>query len=245
VQRLRVEELVRLRARAEGDSLDLDAAIRALSDLRAGVSPDGRVYRLVARARRDLSVLVLLDLSRSTNDPVPGTGTTLLDLAREATALLADAMASLGDDFAIHGFWSNTRRQVDYFRVKDFGRDYDEAARSRLAGLTGDYSTRMGCALRRAGSLLARRPGHARLVLLVTDGAPSDVDAHDPRYLVQDARHAVHELRRRGMQVHALTLDPRADQYVSRVFGAGHFTVLDRIARLPEKLPQLYLRLTG
>ncbi len=245
VRRVRVERLVRLRRRLDGDTLDLDACINAAVDLRLGLAPDPRVHKLLARDRRDLSVLVLLDLSRSTNDPVPGTGTTILGLAREATALLAEAMMRMGDAFAIHGFWSNTRRQVDYFRVKDFGHAYGDLARGRLSGLQGDFSTRMGCALRHAGALLRLRQTHGRLILLITDGAPSDIDAHDPRYLTADARHAVMELRRRGIQVHCMSLDPQADDYVSRVFGKGHYTVLDRLARLPEKLPLLYLRLAG
>jgi nitric oxide reductase activation protein len=110
--------------------------------------------------------------------------------------------------------------------------------------MTGQLSTRMGTALRHAGTLLARRASHQRLLLVLTDGEPADNDVRDPQYLRQDARKAVEELHRRGIQTFCVSLDPAADDYVSRIFGARNYMVLDHVARLPEKLPALYLSLT-
>jgi nitric oxide reductase activation protein len=209
------------------------------------IPPDPRVHAILSRQQRDLSVLVLLDLSQSTNDRVANADTTVLNLAREATVLLADAMARIGDSFAIHGFSSNGRHDVGYYRFKDFDRPYGELAKSRLAGMTGQLSTRMGTALRHAGSFLRDCRAHNKLILLVTDGEPSDIDVHDGQYLVFDARKAVEENSRHGIFTYCMSLDPGADRYVSRIFGMRNYTVLDHIRRLPEKLPTLYMRVTS
>jgi nitric oxide reductase NorD protein len=244
VRSVQVQRPVRLRKRIEGDRLDLDACINAAIDMRLGIPPDPRVHAITGRQQRDLSVLVLLDLSHSTNDLVPNAGTTVLELAREATALLADAMDRIGDSFAIHGFSSNGRHDVGYYRFKDFDRPYGELAKARLAGMTGQLSTRMGTALRHAGHYLNDRRAHKKLVLLITDGEPSDIDVHDPHYLVLDAKKAVEENQRHGIYTYCMSLDPKADRYVSRIFGQRNWTVMDHIRRLPEKLPMLYMRLT-
>ena len=244
VRAVQVNRPVRLRKRLEGDRLDLDACINASIDMRVGIAPDPRVHAIVGRQQRDLSVLVLLDLSQSTNDVVPNAGTTVLELAREATALLADAMDRIGDSFAIHGFSSNGRHDVGYYRFKDFDRPYGELAKSRLAGMTGQLSTRMGTALRHAGHYLNERRAHKKLILLITDGEPSDIDVHDRQYLVLDAKKSVEENQRHGIYTYCMSLDPKADRYVSRIFGQRNWTVMDHIRRLPEKLPLLYMRLT-
>ena len=245
VRAVQVQRPIKLKRRLEGDRLDLDASISALIDMRSRLPPDPRVHSLLGRQQRDLSVLVLLDLSQSTNDLVPASGTTVLQLAREATALLADAMERIGDRFAIHGFSSNGRHDVGYYRFKDFERAYGELARSRLAGMTGQLSTRMGTALRHAGSYLKERHTQRKLVLLITDGEPSDIDVHDSQYLVLDARKAVEENQRHGIYTYCMSLDPKADRYVSRIFGVRNWTVVDQLRRLPEKLPFLYMRLTA
>jgi nitric oxide reductase NorD protein len=241
---MQVQRPARLRRRLDGDRLDLDAAVNATTDLRAGISPDPRVHSLIGRQQRDLSVLVLLDLSQSTNDRVASAGTTVLDLAREATVLLADAMARIGDSFAIHGFCSNGRHDVGYFRFKDFDEHYGEASKARLAGMSGQLSTRMGAALRHAAQFLRQRHAHRKLILLITDGEPSDIDVHDGQYLMFDAKRATEESARKGIFTYCLSLDPKADRYVSRIFGQRNYSVLDNLARLPEKLPLLYMRVT-
>ena len=245
VKAVQVQRPVKLKKRLEGDRLDLDACINAFIDLRTGVQPDPRVHAILGRQQRDLSVLVLLDLSQSTNDLIDGESTTVLNLAREATVLLADAMARIGDSFAIHGFCSNGRHDVGYYRFKDFDRPYGELSKARLAGMTGQLSTRMGTALRHAGSFLKDRRAHKRLILLVTDGEPSDIDVHDAQYLVFEAKKAVEENSRHGVFTYCMSLDPKADRYVSRIFGMRNYMVLDHIRRLPEKLPMLYVRVTN
>ncbi len=235
---------VRLRRQMDGDHFDLDAVVNAMLDLRSGRTPDPRLHVRVDRRERDLSVLVLLDLSESTNDIVRACGQSVNALACEATVLLSSAMERIGDRFAIDGFCSNGRGEVRYLRFKDFGEGFDEVAKARLAGMTGQLSTRMGAALRHATRRLRAEACDKRLILVITDGEPSDIDVHDPKYLHADTRKAVEEATRAGVYTYCMSLDPKADAYVSRIFGARNYTVMDRIDRLPEKLPGLYLRLT-
>jgi nitric oxide reductase activation protein len=158
--------------------------------------------------------------------------------------LLAAAMDRIGDRFAIHGFCSNGRNEVRYLRFKEFSMPFEDTAKARLAGMTGQLSTRMGGALRHATRLLQAQASDKKLILLITDGEPHDIDAHDPKYLQFDAKKAVEEASRAGIYTYCMSLDPKADEYVSRIFGQRNYTVMDRIERLPEKLPGLYLRLT-
>ncbi len=229
----------------DGDQLDLNAAVRAMVDLRMGETPDPRVNMRYTRKQRDLAVVVLLDLSESTNETVAGTDSTVLSLTREATTLLSWAIDGIGDPFAVHGFASDGRHDVQYYRFKDFDQPFSDEAKARMAGMQGGLSTRMGGALRHAGHYLSRRPEQRKLVLLVTDGEPSDIDEKDPQYLRHDTKKAVEELAGNGITSYCLTLDPHADQYVSRIFGANHYTVVDNVTKLPEKLPQLFVGLTS
>ena len=245
IKAVQIERPRRLKRQLEGDRLDIDASITATVDLRSGRAPDPRVHQRLGRNSRDLAVLLLIDLSQSTNDWVPGAGCTVLDLARQAAALVAHAMDKLGDEFAIHGFDSNGRHDVEYYRFKDFTEPYVDQAKARLAGMKGQLSTRMGTALRHAGHFLRNRRVSHKLILLLTDGEPHDIDVHDRQYLVFDTKRAVEDLRRHGIPTFCMTLDRGADEYVSRIFGARNYLVLDQLKRLPEKLPSLYLRLTS
>jgi len=236
--------VTRIRKLEDGDELDINAAIASSIDMRMGMQPDPRIMMRSVRKIRDISVLVLLDLSESTNDKVAGQDHTVLDLTRQATVLLADAINKVGDPFAIHGFCSDGRHDVEYQCFKDFNQSYNEVPKARLAGMTGQLSTRMGAAIRHSTHYLKHQRSAKKLLLVITDGEPADVDVRDPQYLRYDAKKAVEEAGRNGVVTYCMSLDPRADQYVSRIFGAKNYMVVDQVARLPEKLPLLYAGLT-
>lgn len=241
---LQPQGVTRIRKLEDGDELDVNAAIRAMIDIRMGQQPDQRIMMRSVRKVRDISVMVLLDLSESTNEKVAGQEYSILDLQRQATVLLADAINKIGDPFAIHGFFSDGRHKVEYSRFKDFDQTYNDIPKSRLAGMKGQFSTRMGAAIRHAGHYLKLQKSTKKLLLLITDGEPADIDVRDPQYLRFDAKKAVEEVARSGVTTFCISLDPRADQYVSRIFGAKNYIVLDHVERLPEKLPALYAGLT-
>lgn len=240
---LKPQDKVRLRYQEDGAELDLDVALRSLIDWRAGSQPDPRINMSHRTDGRDIAVLLLLDLSESLNDPVPGTGQTILELSREAVSLLGWAIERLGDPFAIAGFQSNSRHDVRYHHLKGFSEPWGDTVKARLAAMQARWSTRMGAALRHAGHYLSGRDADKKLLLVLTDGRPADVDVQDDQALVADARRAVTELAGQGVFSYCISLDPGADAYVSDVFGR-HWTVVDRIERLPETLPELFLALT-
>ena len=244
IDAMQPEGVQRFRRQEDGEEIDLNAAIRAMIDIRMGQMPDPRINIRIERKVRDLAVLVLLDLSESTNEKLGDSEKPVIQLAREATSLLSWAIDRVGDPFAIHGFASDGRHDVEYYRFKDFKDSYNDDVKARLAGMQGGLSTRMGAALRHAASFLLKQPEQKKLILLVTDGEPADIDVRDPQYLRHDTKKAVEEIATRGVRTFCLTLDPNADDYVSRIFGSKSYMVVDHVSRLPERLPLLYAGLT-
>jgi nitric oxide reductase NorD protein len=240
---LKPQDRTRLRYQEEGTELDLDVAVRAISDWRAGAQPDPRIHMSTRSDGRDIAVLLLVDLSASVNDAVPGTDDTVLGVSRAAVALLAWAVSQLGDELAIAGFHSNTRHEVRYLHIKGFAETWDEGPKARLAATAGAYSTRMGAALRHAGHLLSGRDAAKKLLLVLTDGQPADLDVSDPQHLPADAAQAVRELDTQGLHTHCISLDARAGEYVGRIFG-NRWTAIDHVDQLPRRLPELFLSLT-
>ena len=234
----------RIRKLEDGDEIDINAAIQSFTDIRLGNQPDPRIMMRSVRKTRDFSILVLLDLSESTNETVQDQEYSVLDLTRQACVLLADAINKVGDPFAIHGFCSDGRHDVEYYRFKDFDQHWDETPKAKLAGMTGQLSTRMGAAIRHAGHHLKLQRSAKKLLIVITDGEPADIDVRDPQYLRYDTKKAVEEVARNGVTTYCMSLDPRADNYVSRIFGQKNYMVVDHVQRLPEKLPMLYAGLT-
>ena len=239
------EGVQRVRNMEDGDEIDLNAAVDAMISIRMGEQPNTRITMRNVLKSRDLSVVVLMDLSESTNEAMASSDKTVLQLTREAATLVATAINGIGDPFALHGFASDGRHDVQYYRFKDFSQHYDDEAKSRLAGMKGGLSTRMGAALRHAGHHLLKQPERRKLILLVTDGEPADIDERDPQHLRHDTKKAVEELYSTGVLTYCLTLDPNADAYVKRIFGENNYTIVDNVDRLPEKLPTLFASLTG
>jgi len=239
------EGVQRERNLEDGDEIDVNAAVDAMVSIRMGVQPNPRITMRNVIKNRDLSVVLLLDLSESTNEKVNGSEKSVLELTREAATLVATAINGIGDPFAVHGFASDGRHDVQYYRFKDFNQHFDDEAKSRLAGMRGGLSTRMGSAMRHASQHLLKQTERRKLLLIVTDGEPADVDERDPQHLRHDTRKAVEELYSKGVLSYCLTLDPNADSYVKRIFGANNYTIIDNVDRLPEQLPVLFANLTS
>ncbi|MBT8067003.1 MAG: VWA domain-containing protein [Gammaproteobacteria bacterium] len=245
IDRLSPQGVQRERNLEDGDEIDINAAVDAMISIRMGKQPNTRITMRNVIKNRDLAVTVLLDLSESTNDKMAGSDKTVLELTREAATLVCTAISGIGDPFAVHGFASDGRHDVHYYRFKDFRQKFSQEVKARLDGMKGGLSTRMGAAMRHAGHHLLRQPERRKLLLLVTDGEPADVDERDPQHLRHDTKKAVEELYSRGILTYCLTLDPNADTYVKRIFGANNYTIVDHVDRLPEKLPTLFASLTS
>ena len=240
---LRPQDKVRIRYQEEGSELDLDVALRSLIDFKGGSSPDPRINMSHKTSGRNIAVMVLLDLSQSLNEMAAGSNQSILELSQEAVSLLAWAIEKLGDPFAIAGFHSNTRHDVRYMHIKGFSEQWNDEVKGRLAAMEASYSTRMGAAMRHASHYLEKQQADKKLLLILTDGEPADIDSKDGRILIEDTRQAVNELDRKGIYSYCINLDPKADEYVKDIFGK-QYTIIDKVAQLPEKLPQLFISLT-
>ena len=237
------QDYVRVRYQEEGSELDLDVALRSLIDFKSGSVPDPRINMSHRHDGRNIAVTLLLDLSASLAEVPHGAEQTILELSQEAVSLLAWAIEQLGDPFAIGGFFSNTRHEVRYLHLKGFKEHWDDTVKARLAAMQPGLSTRMGAAMRHAGHYLESQQADKKLLLVLTDGEPFDIDVTDDRLLIEDARKAVLELDQQGIYTYGITLDDKADDYIADIFG-HHYTVIDHVDKLPQKLPELFLSLT-
>ena len=240
---LKPQDKVRIRYQEEGSELDLDVALRSLIDYKSGAAPDPRINMSHQTNGRNIAVMLLLDLSESLDEKVAGCDQTILELSREAVSLLAWAIEKLGDPFAIAGFNSNTRHDVRYLHIKGYSERWGDEVKGRLAAMEAGYSTRMGAAMRHAAHYLGKQQADKKLLLVLTDGEPADIDSKDGRVLIEDARQAVKELDRQGIYSYCINLDPKADEYVKDIFGK-QYTIVDNVAQLPAKLPELFISLT-
>ncbi len=243
---------VRQSRQEDGEELDLDAAISAAIAQRGGMQPDARIYRDRRPRGRDLATLVILDVSQSTAAIGPGGQSVLaaerlavaaLAAALQAGALQAGALQTGGDVFALRAFASAGRDDVRLTRLKDFDEPMTPAVTARLAGLSPGLSTRLGAALRHAGAELAPQRTTRKLVLVLTDGEPSDIDVAHPQELVEDARRAVLGLRLRGIDVFGIVMDPDEAGSGAAIFGRHNTMAVRRLEELPARLADVYFRL--
>ena len=232
-----------LKGQQDGSELDIDNCVRNISDRASGLTPDQGAYLAQARCERDLACLLLADLSLSTDASVSNSHR-IIDVIRESLLLFSEAMTATGDRFGLYGFSSLRRQNVRFHLVKDFSQRYDAAARGRILALKPGYYTRMGAAIRQASKILAEQPASRRLLLLISDGKPNDLDLYDSRYGVEDTRMAIMEARRMGLQPFCVTVDREAGEYLPYIFGPAGFTVIRKPEELPARLPLLYAQLT-
>ena len=232
----------------DGDELDTDRAIRSRVDLMATGEGDDRVWLQNRTEKRDLAVSILLDVSRSTEAAVPGhghDGRAVIDIEREALAALAWGLDACGDDFAIHAFSSLKRDRVYLQTAKSFGEPMSAAVESRISGLKPGFYTRLGAAIRHASSGLSREARRRRLLLVITDGKPNDLDHYEGRHGIEDSRKAIEEARRMGHAVFGITVDRDGKSWFPRLFGQGGYALIPHPEKLTQALPQIYRQLVG
>lgn len=231
-----------LQGQDDGDELDLSALIRSRADQRSGRPGSDQVFMQSRNVERDLSVALLIDASLSTDSYVENRR--VLDIEKEAVLSLVHGLEACGDEHAVFAFTSRTRREVSVATIKEFDEPLGETVRRRLQGLKPGYYTRIGAALRHTAYRLRERGTRHRLLLLVTDGKPNDMDHYEGRYGIEDTRRAVQAARREGLAVFGITVDRKARDYFPYLFGRGGFAIVRRAARLPEILPVIYHHIT-
>jgi nitric oxide reductase NorD protein len=235
----------RLRAQTSGSDLDLDACVRFAAEKASGVpTTEPGLYIDSRNQLRDLSCLLLADLSLST-DAWVNNSSRVIDVIRDSLMLFGEALSETGDRFALYGFSSVRRDNVRYHLLKGFDERYGSAIRGRLAALKPGFYTRMGAAIRHSAAILSKQKSARRLLLILTDGKPNDLDKYEGRYGIEDTRVAIQEARRLGLTPFCVTIDEEAGDYLPHLFGAGGYVMVRDAAMLPQVLPRLYVQLTG
>ncbi|MEW6218780.1 MAG: VWA domain-containing protein [Thermodesulfobacteriota bacterium] len=226
-----------VRRQTEGEEIDLDAVTEMLADQAAGQPPSEKLFIRQLRNERDIATCFLVDLSSSTEGWVGAT-------IKEALVLLCEALERLGDRYAVYGYSGMRRLRSEIFHVKHLEEPYGDAVRQRIAALAPREYTRMGPPIRHATRLLAAADARVRLLIILSDGKPEDYDDYKGDYAIEDTRHALIEAKVRGIHPFGITIDRQARDYVAHLYGAVESIVLDDVAKLPARLPEIYRILT-
>lgn len=232
----------RLRAQRTGDELDLDACVAALVELTRGRVPTDRLYQVTRPERRTMAILLLVDVSGSTDSPV-SPGRTVLDVERMTVLLASEALDALGDPYAVLAFSGSGRHDVRVDTVKSFAEHDPARVRRRVSALVSAHNTRLGAAVRHATALLNAQPAERRLLLILSDGQPNDVGGYQGTYAVGDSRQAVLEARAAGVHPFCLTVDRDEHEYLPHLFGVSGYRILRSPAQLPAALLQVVARM--
>ncbi|CAK9889601.1 MULTISPECIES: nitric oxide reductase activation protein NorD [Pseudomonas] len=232
-----------LRQQPQGSELDLQAWVDFQVERVHGQCAERGLFMEQRVTHRDLACLLLADVSMST-DAHLNDEQRVIDVIRDSLLLFGETLAALGDDFALYGFSSLRRQQVRLQQLKAFEQRYDDLARGKIQGLKPGYYTRMGAAIRQASQLLGGCKRRRKLLLLLTDGKPNDLDLYEGRYGVEDTREALREARRVGLIPFCITIDSQAGAYLPYMFGSNGYALIRQPEQLPQRLPQLYRQLT-
>ena len=232
-----------LRRQIDGSELDLDACVRARCDVVASGIGSDRVYLASRHQSRDLAVAILVDVSLSTDSWVDNRR--VLNVEKEALAAFAFGLEACGDAFAIYTFTSRKRSFVRVETVKTFEERLGNRVLRRISALRPGYYTRMGAALRYVNAQLTSRTERHRLLLLMTDGKPNDLDHYEGRYGIEDTRKAIREARGAGLAVFGITIDRKAQDYFPFLFGRGGYAIVGRVEKLPQELSTIYRHLVS
>lgn len=218
-----------------GEDIDLDAWVRLQGEAAQPRSDTPAVYTRRVRSERSLVTLLLADLSQST-DAYANDQQRVIDVVRDALYVFGEGLNAVGDPFAMWGFSSVRRQHVRLQQLKRFDERWDETIRSRVAAIRPGYYTRMGAALRYATQQLGARPERKRLLMLLTDGKPNDLDQYEGRYGLEDTRHAVQQARAAGLTPFCVTIDAAAHDYLPMLFGRQGFCHVRRPQDLVQRL---------
>lgn len=235
-ERIRMDQTM-LRRQKEGDDIDLDAAVEAVSDRMAGLDPSDRLFVRYQRDRRDIAAIFLIDLSGSTSGWIN-------EMERAALLILCEAMKVLRDRFAIYGFSGRTRKRCELYRIKGFDEPYGDRVKRRIAGLRALEYTRMGPPLRYLTTLLKGVEARTRLLISLSDGKPDDYDGYRGDYGIEDTRQALLEAKRGNIHPFCITIDKAEHSYLSHIYGAVNYVFIDNLSKLPVKIPEVYRKLT-
>jgi nitric oxide reductase activation protein len=252
-QLMKPENLTRINREIDGEDYDLNALVDYVIDRKADGQQSERIYTKRLRKQRDVAVSILLDQSSSTArtitrnplQPYTHPGRRIIEIEKEGLVLMSEALEAVGDVYSINGFTSEGRRNVKFYVVKDFGEKYSEDIERRIGGITFQNNTRLGAAIRHASAKLLRQDSRTKLLIILTDGRPYDHDYGDARYAREDVREALTEAKTNGVTPFCITIDRESEYELKDLYGDVGYTIIDDVLSLPERMPNIYRRLTS
>lgn len=252
-QLMKPENLTRINRELDGEDYDLNALVDFVIDRRADGRQSENIYTKRLRKQRDVAVSILLDQSSSTArtitrnplQPYTYPGRRIIEIEKEGLVLMSEALEAVGDVYSINGFTSEGRRNVKFYVVKDFGEKYSDEIEKRIGGITFQNNTRLGAAIRHASAKLLKQDARTKLLIILTDGRPYDHDYGDARYAREDVREALTEAKTNGVTPFCITVDRESEGELKDLYGNVGYTIIDDVLSLPERMPNIYRRLTS
>lgn len=227
-----------LKRQPYGDDIDIDALVDALADSRSGMEMSERVFTKMHKEDRNVAVIFMVDMSGSTRGWIN-------EAERESLILLAEVLEILGDRYAIYGFSGMTRKRCELYKIKTFDETYDEEIKARISNIQPQDYTRMGVFIRHITHLFREVDASTKLLITLSDGKPDDYDTYRGEYGVEDTRRALYEAHREGIHPFCVTIDEKARDYLPHMYGAANYAVIDDVAKLPQKISDIYRRITS
>jgi len=240
---IRPPALRRMRRQADGEEVDIEAAVEVRVGRKARVSASECVYIRRDRRDRDVAAAFLVDLSGSTGQQIGPGGARIIDVEKEGLVLLCEALEAIGDQYAVYGYSGQSRHDVQVLVLKDFDERYGPQVWRRIDAVRPLVQNRDGAAIRHALRRLSERAAKVKLLVMLSDGRPLD-DAYQDEYALEDTKAALREAKALGVHPFCITVDREARGYLARLYGEVCYLIIDRAESLPERLPRIYRALT-
>ncbi|RUA12080.1 MAG: NorD protein, partial [Flavobacteriia bacterium] len=228
------------RRQSQGEEFDLDALIDLYVDIHTGHTPSENIYLSKRKKEKDLSILMLLDISLSSDGYAAGNR--VIDVEKQVSILFGEILNEFHVDFSIDCFYSKTRNYATYLSLKDFDEDWNKA-KFKIGAVQPEGYTRIGTALRHSGALMEKRNTSNKWIILISDGKPNDYDKYEGKYGINDVKQALRELNEKNINSYALAIEANAKYYLPQMFGVNHYEILTTPVELLQSLAKLYDRI--
>ena len=202
-----------------------------------------RFFESYERKTRDISTLILADVSLSTEAGITQE-IRVIDMIKDSLMVFSESLHRLKDRFAIYTFSSIKNTKVNFHIIKNFKEQYSDLVRGRIDAVKPGYYTRMGAGIRESAKILDKQKSKNKLLLILSDGKPNDVDRYDGRYGIEDTKKAIEEVKKKGITPFCITIDVDAKEYLPYLFGKNAYAVIRDAKKLPKLLPEIYINLT-
>jgi nitric oxide reductase NorD protein len=226
-----------IRYQSDGDDIDIDAWVSAKSNKTKHADDFQNLYIRNNKNSRSVAIMFAVDISGST----AGWKNKII---KQSTWLLSRTLAKLNDQYAIYAFSGSGREQCHIYPIKKFDENYNDHIKQRILSLEAQQYTRMGAAIRHLSKTLRQTDAKTKILFVLTDGKPDDVDSYRGHYGVEDTRRAFNEAKAQQINPFVLTFDQEAMDYLPYMLGKKHFRLISNIAMLPIQISTIYKQLT-